>query len=304
MRAIRFLTAFVLLPAAAFAQQIPDLGYNPPVPRPAYERDKGPVVAIDEAHKNTQTAEGQFKAFAELLRRDGYRVNAFTQTISAESLKGVDVLVIGDPSARAMSTGPVYSDAEVAALSDWVERGGSLLLILDHLHAPAGGAQIAEALGVKNWHNGYAAVETSEGRVGLIIFRRAESALQERPALIRTYRGWLTYQGADAILTEHSITAGRGQEERVSSVMTFVGSAFQAPAGAEPLMVMPQQAISLAPPDLVSSIRTLGPETPQIAVAGWFQGAVMKVGQGRVALFGEALCSQPNCPARKSTRWE
>ena len=40
------------------AQQVPDLNYNPPIPRPAYEPGLGPRVAIDEAHYNFHTAEG------------------------------------------------------------------------------------------------------------------------------------------------------------------------------------------------------------------------------------------------------
>src|SRR6516165_7728033 len=78
------------------AQQVADLKYKPPLPRPAYEAGKGPRVAIDEAHHNFHTAEGRYKPFAELLRRDGYRVEGHRQPFSAKSLTGVDVLVISN----------------------------------------------------------------------------------------------------------------------------------------------------------------------------------------------------------------
>ena len=68
----RTLFTFVLLltaPGIAPAQQVADLKYKPPLPRPAYQAGKGPRVAIDEAHHNFHTAEGRNKPFAELLRQ-------------------------------------------------------------------------------------------------------------------------------------------------------------------------------------------------------------------------------------------
>src|SRR5215469_8750801 len=92
------LPGLVLLTATGIvsAQQVADLKYKPPIPRPAYEAGKGPRVALDEAHHNFHTAEGRYKPFAELLRRDGYRVDGLRQPFSAESLKDVDVLVISN----------------------------------------------------------------------------------------------------------------------------------------------------------------------------------------------------------------
>src|SRR5262245_30118785 len=78
MRKRTLLTLIALSAATSIgsAQQVPDLTYKPPLPRPAYEAGKGPRVAIDEAHHNFHTAGGRYKPFADLLRRDGYRVAA------------------------------------------------------------------------------------------------------------------------------------------------------------------------------------------------------------------------------------
>ena len=51
-----------------------DLEFRPLIIDPAFEISAGPVVLIDEAHFNFHTAEGRYKPFAELLRRDGYIV--------------------------------------------------------------------------------------------------------------------------------------------------------------------------------------------------------------------------------------
>ena len=76
MRHQLLLSAIGLLSVAgaATAQQVSDLNYKPPIPHPAYEQQKGPRIAIDGAHHNFHTADQRYKPFAELLRRDGYRV--------------------------------------------------------------------------------------------------------------------------------------------------------------------------------------------------------------------------------------
>ena len=88
-------SSIVLLAATSIvsAQQVSDLEYKPPLPRPAYETGKGPRVAIDAAHHNYHTADGRYQPFAELLRRDGYRVDGLGQPLSSDSLNGVEVLV-------------------------------------------------------------------------------------------------------------------------------------------------------------------------------------------------------------------
>ena len=89
-----------LAAATAEAQQVPDDNYNPPIANPAYPAGGGPVVAIDEAHFNFHTMGGRFGPFARLLQRDGYVVRPSTSQFSAQSLRGVDILVIANPLAR------------------------------------------------------------------------------------------------------------------------------------------------------------------------------------------------------------
>ena len=60
--------------SATRGQQVPDLGYNPTIENPAYQERQGPTVGVDEAHSNFHTATGRYATFANLLKRDGYRV--------------------------------------------------------------------------------------------------------------------------------------------------------------------------------------------------------------------------------------
>src|SRR5215831_6440341 len=123
-------TAMDLLMGAGIvsAQQVADLEYKPPLPRPAYEAGEGPRVAIDEAHHNFHTAEGRYKPFAELLQRDGYRVDALRQLFSAESLKSVEILVISNAlnERNAEDWSPpnpsAFTSEEVDAVHRWVEK--------------------------------------------------------------------------------------------------------------------------------------------------------------------------------------
>lgn len=256
----------VLLMASGMisAQQAPDDKYKPPLPRPAYESGKGPRLAIDEAHHNFHTAEGRYKAFANLLRRDGYRVDALRQRFSAKTLKGVDVLVISNALHKsneerwAPPNPSAFAKDEIAALHSWVEKGGSLFLIADHPPFAGAAIDLAKAFGVQ-WINGHA---------------RAGHWKRGRPDTFEKGTG----------LKESTITRGRSDLEKVTKVATFAGSAFKPPKGAVPVLEFGRKSVSLE--------RKAGEkgnfEIRTVPIEGWCQGAVMKVGKGRVAVFGEA----------------
>ena len=263
----RILFTFLILltaPGIAPAQQVADLKYKPPLPRPAYEAGKGPRVTIDEAHHNFHTAEGRYKPVAELLRRDGYRVDALRKPFSAESLKGVDVLVIAnalhernaeDWSSPGLSA---FTKEEIAALHRWVEKGGSLFLIVDHPPFPAAASNLAKAFAVE-FINGHAtAGHWKQGRTDT--FER------------------------DTGLKDSIITRGRSDEEKVIKVATYAGSAFKPPKAAIPVMRFgPKSEARERKADDKGKI-----EIRTVPIEGWCQGAVLKVDKGRVAVFGEA----------------
>jgi hypothetical protein len=255
---------FLTAPGIASAQQVADLKYKPPLPRPAYEAGTGPRVSVDEAHHNFHTAEGRYKPFAELLRRDGYRVEALRQPFSAKSLQDVNVLVISnalhernaeDWSAPAPSA---FTNEEITAVHSWVEKGGSLFLIVDHPPFPAAASDLAKAFGAE-FINGHAtAGHWKQG--GTDTFERGTG------------------------LKDSIITRGRSDEEKVTKVATYAGSAFRPPKGAIPVMEFgPKSEARERKADEKGKI-----EIRTVSIEGWCQGAVMKVGTGRVAVFGEA----------------
>jgi hypothetical protein len=97
--------------------------------------------------------------------------------------------------------------------------------------------------------------------------------------------GPLLYTRADKSLADHPITQGGSVKERVDSVATFTGSAFQIDGGDPVLTFLGPEAISYT---REAFGRPRDNDTPRVSIKGWHQGVVMKVGKGRVAIFGEA----------------
>jgi hypothetical protein len=245
-----------------------------------------PVVVIDDAHENSQRS--NFRGLIDLLGGDGFCVRQSATAITPVSLREAKVLVISNPGGWDGPGASLGAD-EASAVIAWVQAGGSLLLILDHAPAPKNAAMLTTALGVPSWHDGYAMVKVLDRLVPNIIFWQPDAFPADGPTIGATGPGGGTgYQGKDAVLARHPITEGRSSAERVRRVATFGGSAFEPPAGAEALMILPAAAASFRPTQTPGATPSFTAETPSVSVAGWVQGAVMKYGKGRVALFGES----------------
>lgn len=263
----RLLCFFLLvLLTSVQAQQVADTTFNPPIAKPAYASSAGPAVMLDEAHFNFHTATGRYLSFAQLLRRDGYVVQASTTRFNKESLGKGKILVIANALAEINSQGnwslpnpSAFADDEIAAVRDWVQEGGSLLLIADHMPFAGAVEKLGAAFGIR-FSNCFAMF-----------------AEQSRGATFAFHR-------SDGRLAQHPIINGRTTEERIDSLITFTGSAFQVDGGAQPLFVLDSSQILLLP----ETAWQFTAETPRLPAAGWLQGATLKFGKGRVAVFGEA----------------
>jgi hypothetical protein len=249
----------------ALAQQVADTAFFADIEDPAYRLGTGPVVLIDEAHNNYHTAAGRYLAFATLLRRDGYVVRASGEPFTAEYLSEGDILVIANALHEhnvadwSLPTLPAFTADEVVAVREWVEAGGALMLIADHMPMPGAAAALAAEFDVE-FLNGFAFESDTESG-GPMIFRRSDGSLRPHPT-----------------------TDGSDPSERIDSVASFTGQAFRIGANVTPIMVFRSEAVSLNPRVAWEFTES----TERVEVGGWAQGAVTDFGAGRVALFGEA----------------
>lgn len=85
-------------------------------------------------------------------------------------------------------------------------------------------------------------------------------------------------------LKESEVTRGRADDEKVTMVATFTGSAFKPPKEAIPVLVCGANSVSLE----TKKAPGITPGAPEVPIEGWCQGAVLQAGKGRVAVFGEA----------------
>jgi hypothetical protein len=263
MRSLAIAAALVLGSVGPLGgQQVADTLFAPPIPDPAFAAGAGPRVGIDEAHANFHTAGGRFQAFARLLTRDGYRVGTVTAPFDAAVLADLDMLVIanalGDTANVVVPVRSAFTDDEIAAVRAWVEQGGALLLIADHMPFPGAAAALARAFGV-HFIDGYAV----SGRRGVpsFMFRRV-----------------------DGSLAPHAVREGRTSAERIDSVLTFAGQAFRATVDVEPVFVIPEGALVV----MTHRWGVVTDSTPRFAADGLLQAATLSHGRGRVAFFGEA----------------
>ena len=251
-------------PGPLHAQQVADSSFAPSIASPAYSVGAGPRVLIDEGHHNFHTMAGRFFAFARLLRRDGYVVVPNASRFSREGLAGARILVISNALAAenedewSLPTPSAFDSSEIAAVREWVMGGGSLWLIADHMPFPGAAGRLAAEFGVL-MSNGFALDRSEED-------------------------GRMRFSRGDGSLMDHPITRGRNAAERVDSIISFTGQAFRVEAPGTPLMKLRRDVVLLLP-QVAWQFSKL---TQRMSASGMLQGAVVDIGRGRVAVFGEA----------------
>ena len=245
------------------SQQIADINYNPKIENPAYLPGKGPIVFIDEGHNNFHTKNGRYKAFSNLLERDGYNVKAYKGTFKKKDLEKGEILVISN-AVNEVNIGKWYlpnpsafTKAEIETIRQWIFEGGSLFLIADHM--PMGGAakDLAKVFDFE-FTNGFAFDTLSRG-----------------PSFFNI---------EEKTLNESIITTGRNPSERVRQIATFTGQAFQIPEDAIPILTFNNKYVNFLP----DTAWIFNENTTKYNVEGWSQGAYKEYGKGKVVVFGEA----------------
>jgi hypothetical protein len=290
MKKLVWLLACTLLAAqfASAATPINGTGdYVVKVKNPTYAPGKGPRILVDDAHYNYSSTENRFKGFVDLMVADGARVTPLRTPLTAEVLAQTDILVSCNPlnqknaaadnssetstsSKWTLPIAPAFTDEEIKAVEAWVKRGGSFLLIADHMPFPAAAEKMADAFGAVLQDTFVFAPNFTykPGDMNLLKFNRAPT------------------DPNDSLLRRHPITEGRNVRERIAYVTDFTGHAFRMKPNVRfwPIMELKEKTNMLWPTDA----DVMSESTPSSAGVGLLQGAVMPHGKGRVGVFAEA----------------
>lgn len=257
-------------PLGVGAQQAVDTSFHPRVERATYPANTGPLVLFDAAHNSMHSVDRSFRPFAELLRLDGYRFEALGTNLTADSLARAEIFVIVNVLAAEnvgnwkLPTPSAYTPAEIEVVRSWVSRGGSLLLVADHMPFPGATRELARVFGFDFVNN--FAIDTATWDP--IVFRRS-----------------------DGSLSAHAVTEG------IDSIATFTGQAFSAPDSAITPLLTFGPGITAYEPATAWEFDGV----PGGSATGMLQGAARTFGAGRVVVLGEAamLTAQVTGPARR-----
>lgn len=242
------------------AQVAADAEFDTSVAAPAFATGSGPRLLFDEAHRNLHTSGGRYAVVAAVAGADGFRVEPGSGPFSAASLPAGAVLLIANARGADDDAASAFTADEIAAVVAWVEAGGSLFLIADHAPFGAAAAELGAAFGV-TMHDG-----------------SVDDADHQAPGMPGPF--FLRFARDNGLLGEHPIVAGRGEGERVSTVITFGGQALELPAGSASLLTFgPGARVHSAAGQQGDVVRPVG---------GWSQMAAFARGAGRVVVAGEA----------------
>lgn len=235
----------------------PDKKYSYTIANPVYPAKNGPAIYIDEAHHNAHTLNTGYKPFADVLQNDGYNLFAFNESFTKAALENVDILVIinalnikniKNPS---LPTYSAFSPEEIVVIKNWVENGGSLFLVADHMPYPGAASELAYQFGF---------------------------ILTNSFAMRSKYNAKLTFTKKDKTLVCYEpITNG------IDSIVSYFGSAFQAPKEAHNLLLLPKDFtiyLTEKPWRFPKRIRVIPAEN-------YSQAAVAEYGKGKLAIVGE-----------------
>jgi len=238
--------------------------YDPEISSPAYLKDKGPTIYLDEGHYNRHTygGLGSFIAFRTVLSKDGYKVVSFKEQFTSNSLQKVRLMVIAlAQNKRNLGdtnwTNPIYSAfklSEIIAIKKWVKKGGSLFLIVDH-HPFAGAAKdLAKEFGFELF-NGHA---------------------------LDTIRDPSFFQRANKTLHSNIITNGRYSTEKIDSIITFSGAAMKLSDDAKPILTFDNLWLQWLP-DTAWQFNNIEPTS----IEGFSQGSFREFGNGKIVIFSD-----------------
>lgn len=144
----------LLLVSCSGNRSTADNEYDVSVEKPMLNKKK-PRIYFDEAHKNHHSISTTYKPLANLLSNDGCIIKTNDESINTMILSDAHIYVITtamgkeDPGA----TSP-FTNEEIDAIEEWVNNGGSALIITEHYPFGIAMSPLLNKFGI-HVHNGY-----------------------------------------------------------------------------------------------------------------------------------------------------
>lgn len=157
-----------------------------------------PKVLFDEAHKNHHRIETTYKPFATLITNDGCSVKSTDKPIDNSALANTDVYIIATAMGREdPGDKSPFSQVEVNLLDQWVNNGGSLLLITEHYPFGLAMSPILNKFGVQV-HNGYTEDTLLNNRVvrDALLFTKSKGNLNPTHPILDKVERLNTFTGS------------------------------------------------------------------------------------------------------------
>ncbi|MEX0313173.1 MAG: hypothetical protein AB3N18_03275 [Allomuricauda sp.] len=263
-----YLICYTLCIITSCTLQKPDKRYDITVTEPTFV-NKSPKVLYDEAHLNTHKANRTYKPFIDLIVNDGYVVSINKEKFSTKQLLNYDLLVICN--AKSDKTQPrdigAFTKKECKILNQWVNDGGSLLLIADHHPFGLANKSLALTFGVE---------------MGCGTVRDASDSNKNR-------KGEIEFSRKNRLLEEHPINYGNHASERINTVITFTGQSLKGNKETKSLLKLGPNAMEVRPDSLwnVKGKNYISFSQPK-SVKGLSQAISVEYGKGKVVVLGEA----------------
>lgn len=259
----------LLAPVEASAQraQSADTEFTYDNAAPVWAPGSGPLVQFSEEN-SVFVQRGLAGPLRKLLEGDGFTTAPLAGGLTREALERGKIVVLVNAYRQdfadypAMEPPSAYSDEEMAAVRQWVEDGGNLLILADHAPLGGGASQLAESFGF-TFLNGHA-LEEKSARAGFVHVN-------------------FEFTPTNGLNIAHAITNGGMGRAPIERYFAFGGQAFIPPEDGTALLTFPSGWSAVFSYSIEAELAS----APRIDADGMAQGAVATRGKGRVAVFGE-----------------
>jgi len=255
----------LILSISSYGQQVVDSSFIGNIGEPAYEREKGPKILIDEVHNNGTRLKSSFAVLSKVLIKDGYNLQPQNQNKFEHEILNLKVLVIIDPLATQnidkweLPTPSAFDKREIKAINKFVKKGGSLLLVVDHMPFSGASQKLAQSFGV-DFINGFA-IDTVQW--DLTKFNRNNNSLKQ-----------------------HAIINGRNYSEKIFEIGSYFGQCFTySNSNLVPLLEFTDKNIVCYEPKKAWRFDS---KTKIRSALGLYQGIAGEYGKGRIVILGDS----------------